>query len=208
MSARHPHVLLRSSATIFVVDIQERFRPHIAGFADLVAATELLVRGAQSLGIPVAYSEQYPAGLGVTVPELAGPAGAPLTGAPMFEKMEISSRAAVGWNSLPPTVRDAQQIVIAGIETHVCISQTVHDLLADGKQVHIAVDAVGSRSDRQRDIALERLRAEGAVLTSVEMALFELLGIAGTPEFKTVQGLIKEYDAARARELSNEEVHA
>lgn len=206
MSPRHPHLLRRASTAVFVVDIQERFRPHIAGFNAVVAATSLLVRSAKQLNIPVAYSEQYPTGLGATVPELAGSDEAPLAGAAMFEKMEISSRAASGWDSLPATVRDAQQIVIAGIETHVCISQTAHDLLADGKQVHVAADAVGSRDNWQRNTAIDRLRTAGAVITSAEMAIFELLELAGTADFKAVQGLIKEYDAARARELR--EVHA
>lgn len=193
MSARHPQLLSPATTAVFVVDVQEAFRKHIDGFEPMVAAIDLLVRGAREIGVPVAYSEQYPQGLGRTVDELVEP----LATSAMFEKIEISSRTAPGWESLPEAVRDAQQIVVVGIETHVCVSQTVHDMLAAGTQVHVPIDAVSSRAPAQRAAALDRLSRAGAVLTTVEMALFELLEKAGTPEFKAVQGLIKQYDAAR-----------
>lgn len=199
MATRHPHLLSRTRAAVFVVDIQEAFRSHIAGFSELVAATSVLARGAAALDVPIAYSEQYPRGLGATVDELSSGPDAPLANAPWFEKLEISSFVAPGWHAeLPPAVRDAEQLIIVGIEAHVCVSQTVHDALAAGRQVHVVQDAVGSRSTCQRDAALSRMANAGAILTTVEMALFELLERAGTEEFKAVQRLIKEYDAARA----------
>ena len=84
-----------------------------------------------------------------------------------------------------------KQVILAGIETHVCVYQTAIDLISNGYQVSVVADAVGSRAASNKDIALQRMVAEGAKLTSTEMALFELLGRAGTPEFKEVQALVK-----------------
>jgi nicotinamidase-related amidase len=193
MADRHPDLLSADKCALFVVDVQENFRPHIAGFEAMVDAQKLLIAGFTELGVPVGYSEQYPRGLGQTVPELTELLG----DAPMFEKVEISSCAAPGWSQLPAEVTGREQIVIVGIETHVCVSQTVHDLLHQGKKVHVVADAVGSRDPWQREMALERLARAGAVVTTAETVLFELLNVAGTPEFKAVQRLIKQHDAAR-----------
>jgi nicotinamidase-related amidase len=193
VSDRHPDLLSVERTALFVVDIQEGFRRHIDGFDAMVAATKLLIEGCRELGVPTGYSEQYPAGLGHTVPELLEV----LDGAESFEKVEISSVAAAGWRDLPPAITSRGAIVIAGIETHVCVNQTVHDLLHRGTRVHIAADAVGSRDPWQRDVALQRLERAGAIVTTVETVLFELLECAGTPQFKAVQALIKQHDAAR-----------
>jgi nicotinamidase-related amidase len=83
------------------------------------------------------------------------------------------------------------QVLVGGIETHVCVSQTVHDLLDRGLEVHVAADAVSSRTPENRELGLAKMERAGAILTSTEMALFELLGRAGTPEFKAVQELVK-----------------
>lgn len=206
ISERHPDLLTVGNTAAFVVDVQERFRPHIHGFEEMVAAIRLLLRGCHQIGVPVASSEQYPEGLGATVPELAELLG----DAPMFSKMEISSCAAPGWNAQPAEIRDADTVIVVGIETHVCVNQTVHDLLARGKRVHVVADAVGSRDPWQREVALERLSRAGATITTVEMALFELLEVAGSENFKAVQKLIKEFDAERLAALAHarEEVHA
>ncbi len=188
--SRHPHLLDAGSCAILVVDVQEAFRTHIAGFEEMVASIELLLRGSRPFEIPVGWSEQYPAGLGSTVEELR-----PLLPADAgFEKVEISSLDAPGWATLPRAVREAQQLIVVGIETHVCISQTVHGLLHAGRTVHVPVDAVSSRSPRSREVALERLRHEGAVLTTVESALFELAQVAGTKPFREMQREVKEHD--------------
>ncbi len=188
---RHENMIDRASCAAFVVDIQEAFRPHIADFDNLVRSTTLLLSALRMLDVPVAYSEQYPKGLGSTIPEI----GEILKGAPCFEKLEISSRAAAGWEELPESITGARQIIIAGIEAHVCVSQTVHDLVAAGVQVHVPADAVASRDAWQKRIALKRLEAVGAVVTTVEMILFEILETAGTGDFKAVQKLIKQHDA-------------
>lgn len=195
MAERHSHLLTVDTTAALVVDVQENFRAHIAGFEEMVASTCLLLKALDRLGVPVAISEQYPQGLGRTVDEISQLAGA----APTFEKLEVSSCAAAGWSELPSEYLDRPAFVVVGIETHVCVSQTTHDLLAAGKNVHVVADAVGSRDPWQKELALRRLERAGAVVTSVEMALFELLGTAGTPEFRDVQRLIKEHDAAVVR---------
>ncbi|MBC7460775.1 MAG: isochorismatase family protein [Thermoleophilia bacterium] len=174
-----------------MVDVQERFRPHIEGFEELVAAIRLLVQGARLLGVPVAYSEQYPQGLGPTVAELLDVMP---DDAASYEKVDISSAAAPGWVELPASVRDAEQLVLVGIEAHVCVRQTALDLLHQGRSVHVPVDAISSRSRRALDIAERDMERSGAHLATVEQVLFDWLGVAGTPEFKAVQSLIKARD--------------
>jgi nicotinamidase-related amidase len=191
MPARHPDLLTRGSTGLFVVDVQERFRPHIFRFDELVGAIQFAIRGAVELGIPVAYSEQYPQGLGETVREVTSVLPAD---AAHFEKLEISSVAAAGWNDLPGAFTGHNHIVLVGIETHVCVAQTALDLLAAGTKVQIPADAVGSRDPWQREVALERLARAGATITTVEAVLFELLGAAGTDEFKAIQNLIKDHE--------------
>ena len=108
-----------------------------------------------------------------------------LEGEPTIEKSVFSAARADGFD-----LAGRRQALVCGIEAHVCVSQTVHDLLADGLQVHVVADAVGSRHEQDRERALERMQAAGAVISTVEAALFELLERAGTPEFKPVQRLI------------------
>jgi nicotinamidase-related amidase len=124
-------------------------------------------------------TEQYPKGLGHTAAEVG------LHDEPVIEKTVFSAVRAEGFG-----LDGRDQVVVCGIETHVCVSQTVHDLLADGVEVHVPADAVGSRHRLDYELGLERLQRAGAVVSSVESVLFELLGRAGTPEFKEVQKLV------------------
>jgi nicotinamidase-related amidase len=124
-------------------------------------------------------TEQYPTGLGHTAPEVG------LQGERPLEKTVFSAARAEGFD-----LAGREQAIVCGIETHVCVSQTVHDLLARGIEVHVPADAVGSRHELDYERGLERLERAGAVVSTVEAALFELLERAGTPEFKAVQKLI------------------
>lgn len=187
---RHPGLLSRASTAIFVVDIQERFRDYVAGFDGVVSNTRLLLRAAELMDIPVVFSEQYPKGLGATVDELMPE----LDGAAYFEKLEISSACARGYQEATADLGDDVTWLVTGIEAHVCVNQTVHDMLHQGHRVHVCADAVGSHDPYQRDVALRRFAAAGATVTTVEAAIFELLQRAGTDEFKQVQQLIKLHD--------------
>ena len=175
-------MLGRSSTVLVVVDAQEAFRPAVLDFERVVHNAAVLVQGARALGVPVVVTEQYPKGLGRTVPEVAEH----LNGVEPIEKLCFSAAAADGFDT-----GGREQVLVCGIESHVCVSQTVHELLDRGLEVHVARDAVTSRTEENREVGIRRMEAAGAIVTSVETALFELLGAAGTEEFKTVQGLIR-----------------
>jgi len=172
-------------AALVVIDFQEAFRKAVPVFDDVAGAAGVLVEGAKAVGIPVVATEQYPKGLGHTVPEVAEylPEGV----API-EKLCFSAVEAEGFD-----LGGRDQALVCGVETHVCVSQTALDLLATGVDVHVAVDAVGSRSKQNWRLGLEKIERAGAMLSSVEMALFELVRRAGSDEFKRVQKLILDW---------------
>ena len=173
----------RERTALVVVDVQEAFRKALGNFDAVADAAGTLVQGARELGIPIVVTEQYPKGLGHTVPEVAEhlPAGlAPI------EKVCFSAVAAEGF-----ALGDRDQALVCGIEAHVCVNQTVLDLLDEQVKVQVAEDAVGSRTDANRQLGLHKMERAGAVLTSVETALFELLRGSDAPEFKQVQALVK-----------------
>jgi nicotinamidase-related amidase len=171
-------LLSRERAALIVVDVQEAFRPYDA-FAAVAASARKLLQAARILAVPALVSEQYPKGLGHTAPEVG------LEGEPLLEKTVFSAARADRFD-----LGAREQVIVCGIETHVCVSQTVHDLLDRGVDVHVPADAVGSRHGIDYERGLERMERAGAVVTTVEAALFELLERAGTPEFKAVQQLI------------------
>jgi nicotinamidase-related amidase len=171
-------LLERDRAALIVVDVQEGFRPY-ESFAGVADACAKLVQASRILDLPRTVSEQYPKGLGHTAPEVGLAEETPI------EKSVFSAVRADGFD-----LAGRDQAVVCGIETHVCVSQTVHDLLDRGVEVHVPADAVGSRHRIDYERGLERLERAGAVVTTVEAALFELLERAGTPEFKAVQKLI------------------
>jgi nicotinamidase-related amidase len=176
-------LLDRERTTLIVVDVQEAFRPVVRKFERVANNVATLVEGAKALGVPTVITEQYPRGLGSTVPEVAEHLP---KGVEPIDKVCFSAAQADGFDL---GVRD--QVLLCGIEAHVCVSQTAHDLLDGGVQVHVARDAVSSRTKENRELGLHKMEASGAIVTSVEAALFELLGAAGTPEFKAVQALVK-----------------
>jgi nicotinamidase-related amidase len=176
------HTLQRDRTALVVVDIQEAFRSVVGEFDAVAHNAAVLVQGARILDVPVLVTEQYPRGLGATVPEVAQH----LDGVPRLEKVVFSAARADGFD-----LAGRDQALVCGIETHVCVAQTVADLLDDGADVQVAADAVSSRTAANRRTGLAKMEASGAMLTSTEMALFELLGRAGTPEFKEVQALVK-----------------
>jgi nicotinamidase-related amidase len=171
-------LLKRDRATLVVVDVQEGFRSY-ESFAGVADGCAKLLEAARILAVPSIISEQYPKGLGHTAPELG------VQEEPRIEKTVFSAARAEGFDLGLRT-----QAIVCGIETHVCVSQTVHDLLDRGIDVHVPADAVGSRHQLDYERGLERLERAGAVVSTVESVLFELLERAGTPEFKQVQRLI------------------
>jgi nicotinamidase-related amidase len=174
--------LERTASVLCVVDVQERLVPAMADGEGVVARCRRLVEGALLLGVPMVATEQYRKGLGPTVPSLAERLPPPL------EKLSFSCCGGAGFAAaIPPAAR---QVVLCGLETHVCVAQTALDLLAQGYAVFLAVDAITSRHAIDRDVALRRLEASGAVPTTSEAILFEWCRTAAHPEFQAVRKLV------------------
>jgi nicotinamidase-related amidase len=180
-------VLDRGNALLLVVDVQERLASAMPqdALARLQQNAGVLIKAAQRLDLPVVATEQYPKGLGRTVPALRE-----LLREPPMEKMEFSCGAS------KPIARHIlgagrKQVIVAGMESHVCVFQTVRDLVRGGFSVFLVEDAVISRTEANRATGLRLCERAGAVLTSTEAVLFDLLGVAGTPEFKELAPLIK-----------------
>jgi nicotinamidase-related amidase len=170
---------------LLVIDIQEKLLPLIPSAAALVRNVAFLIDGARVLHMPIQATEQYPKGLGPTVADLASKLP------PRAEKVAFSCCA------IPAVVEGFRtagrpKVVLAGIETHVCVQQTALDLLALDFRVYIPVDAVGSRYALDHEQALHRLEQAGAVITTSESAVFEWVGVAGTPQFKEISRLVQE----------------
>jgi nicotinamidase-related amidase len=184
---RHPALLRRDETGLILVDVQEAFRPVIDRFDEVVANCGLLAEGFGVLGRPVLVSEQYPKGLGRTVPELAERLP---EGARVVEKVRFSA-CGVGAFDEALAAAGCRSWVVAGIEAHVCVNQTVHDLLQRGFAAQVAADAVSSRTPRNAALGMEKMTAAGAATTSAEMALFEMLEQAGSDEFKQISRLVR-----------------
>ncbi|WP_425617094.1 isochorismatase family protein [Anatilimnocola sp. NA78] len=170
---------------LLVVDMQEKLLKLIAGHERVTWNCRRLIDGAKLLGVPVAGTEQYPQGLGPTTSVLAERIG------PMPAKKIFSSRECA---EIFYRWRDAgiYKVLVCGIEAHVCVQQTVLDLLSEGFRTYVAVDAIGSRATLDAEIAIRRLDASGATLTTTEAALFEWCETAANPQFKVISALVKE----------------
>lgn len=179
-------VACRDRTALLIIDVQEKFRPVIPNFQGILEKLVLISRSAGILHIPIIVTEQYPRGLGRTVEELHHV----LEGAEPIEKLSFScfgeERFLEGLQKL-----GVNTLILGGIEAHVCVAQTALHAVREGYQVHVLEDAVGSRNPEHVRVALERLREAGVVISCTEMAVFELLGCAGTLEFKDIQKLIK-----------------
>ena len=175
----------KDDTRLLIVDMQEKFVPVIDAFDRVLDNCVKLLRGAKCLQMPISATEQYPQGLGTTVPEIAEF----LDEVP--EKLEFSCLNALDWVGTARVSDGRTRVIVAGIETHVCIQQTVLDLLAHGFRVYLPVDAVSSRKPLDREIALQRMADSGVVLSTTESLLFELCQTAGTPEFKEISRLVR-----------------
>lgn len=181
--------LQRADALLIIIDVQEKLMPVIDRAADVERNIERLIRGSRIIDIPVVVTEQYVKGLGPTVPALRKA----LEECGGYEPVEKACFSGFGSGEFQAALRQQKkkQLIVSGIETHVCVYQTVSDLLGAGYEVTIVADAVSSRSAENRDIALRRMAGDGAKLSSTEMALFELVVQSGTDEFRAVSKLVK-----------------
>lgn len=182
---KYPTALVRRNTALIVIDIQEKILKVINEFERVVDNSLKLIKGFKILNIPIYFTEQYPKGLGPTIAEIRDE----LKNNPI-EKMTFSCSGA-GDLFKELIDNDISQVVICGIESHVCVLQTVLDLLANGFQVNVAADAVSSRKEFDYKIALDRMRSHGAEITTAESVLFELLEVCGTDQFKQISKLVK-----------------
>ena len=191
--------LLDAAACLLVlVDVQERLLPAVAEPGRALAGCLKLARAAGLAGVPVAVTEQYPKGLGRTVPELRAALDALPGGPPAaVEKLRFSAAAALGWTYAAERDDNRYWAVVAGLEAHVCVLQTAFDLLSMGYRVAVPADAVASRGPHDRDAALVRLRDHGVVVTTVESVLFEWCESADHPAFRQIQSLITDKSEPR-----------
>lgn len=183
---RSPELMRPQDTALLVVDMQTRLLPVMLDSERTVWNCRRLIDGAKILNVPVFATEQYPEKLGPTADELTTRIE---TDIPAKLTFSCGSCESIFGNLREQGVH---RVLVCGIETHVCVQQTVLDLLAAGYQVNVAVDAVSSRYAIDRDTALRRLEAAGAYLTTTESALFELCGEAGTETFRELSTLFKE----------------
>lgn len=183
---RSPYLMRPADTALLVVDTQERLLAVIPEAPRIVWNCRRLVDGANILAVRASYAEQNPEKLGPTAAVLVE-----RLGNSAHTKLDFSCAAC---GNIFPSWQDAgiTKVLLCGIETHVCVQQTAHDLLAAGYQVFVAADAVGSRMAIDHDVALRRMDSAGAIITTTEAALFEWCERAGTPEFRQISALAKE----------------
>jgi nicotinamidase-related amidase len=173
------------SAALVVVDMQEGFRNAVPDFALIASRIVSAVRGFQALGLPVIVSEQYPKGLGHTAEEIQ------LVFDESQTVIEKTAFSAAGVEAFEKAIVGKEQIVLAGLEAHICVSQTAIDLIDRGLQVHVLTDCVASRFDYNTRAGLHKMRRAGVIEATVESVLFELLRDSSHPKFKEIQALVK-----------------
>ncbi|MDD4985389.1 MAG: hydrolase [Dehalococcoidales bacterium] len=174
------------NTVLVIVDVQDKLATVMSDKEELFLNLEKLIRGAQALGVPIIVTEQYPQGLGKTIPQLAR----------FLSDVQPIAKLSFSCCSEESFLREIKalnrrQVLVAGIESHVCIYQTVADLLGIGYEVQVVSDAVSSRTAGNKEIALDKMRSAGAGITSTEMALFELLRVARGEVFKEIIRIVR-----------------
>mmetsp|Transcript_7087 Transcript_7087/g.8167 ORF Transcript_7087/g.8167 Transcript_7087/m.8167 type:complete len:204 (-) Transcript_7087:379-990(-) len=182
-------ILKPSTTSLFVCDVQEKFRKIIHEYPSVIEMSRYMLEGANALNIPTVLTEQVPDKLGVTCEELQPHIP---TSARNFPKTRFSMMTPDVKEHLKTQLPEVKQILLCGIEAHVCVTQTALDLLADGYEVHLIVDAISSSRAPDREIALQRMSQAGAFLCSAEMAMFQLCGDAKSEHFKAISKLAKQ----------------
>lgn len=176
----------KERSVALIIDVQERIFPVIHDHGTLAKNLSILIQGLRIIGVPVVVTEQYVKGLGPTIPELT----------PYMEGLTRLEKLSFSCCDDPKVmekmaVMGKEFVIIAGIESHVCVLQTALDLKANGYHPVVVEDCISSRLENNKKIAIERMRQDGAIITSYESLLFELLRYSGTEEFKAVSKLVK-----------------
>ena len=184
---RHQNTLDAAQTALVIIDMQEAFRASISDFAETAARIALVAHAAQLLRVPIIVTEQYPKGLGLTANEIKAVLPDSLS---VIEKTAFSACGAEQFERELERA-GARQVLVCGIEAHICVNQTTHDLLSRGRQVHLLMDCITARTAHNKQTALNKMQQSGALPSSTEMALFELLRDARHEQFKAIQKLIK-----------------
>lgn len=182
-----PNTLQYGQAAFVVIDMQDAFRAAISDFVETSARIALMTHATRLLNVPLIITEQYPKGLGRTAGEI-------LAVLPEdFEAIEKTAFSSCGASSFMTKLEESKawQVIICGIEAHICVNQTTHDLLANGYQVHLLTDCITARTQNNKKVGMEKMVRSGAILSSIEMALFELMRDAKHEQFRAIQKLIK-----------------
>ena len=182
----HSSVLRKEGTALVVIDFQEKLVPFVSKRDETLKNAATMLQAARIYNIPIVLTEHYPKGLGRTVPEIS----AHIPGIQPIEKVVFSAFGAPEFVKRLEELR-IRTLIVEGIETHICINQTVHDALEMGYGVHVISDAVSSRAEHNYHVGIEKMRQSGAVISSTEMALYELQHRADVPEFKDLLKLIK-----------------
>ena len=183
---RFEKLLVTDKTALLIIDIQERIMRVINEYETVVESTIKLIKGFKALGIPIYYTEQYPKGLGPTVDSIRNE----LEENDAIQKLSFSCFGAGDlFNELKKN--GISQVVVCGVESHVCVQQTVLDLIANDFQVNLAADAVSSRKVKDYEISISRMNRHGADVTTAEAILFELLNVCGTETFKQISKIVK-----------------
>lgn len=179
--------ILAEETMALIIDFQERLVPVINHSEELLRSSSILVKGLKTLGIPMVVSQQYTKGIGMTVPAITEAVGEDFI---YYDKVTFSCAED---EKLLERIRETgkRNIILCGIEAHICVLQTAIDLIALGYNVILVEDCIGSRRESDRAVAVRRAAAEGAIITTYESLLFELTRVAKTEVFKTISGLIK-----------------
>jgi nicotinamidase-related amidase len=183
----HKNTLDAAHTTLVIIDMQEGFRSVISDFAETAARIALIAHAAQLLKVPLIITEQYPRGLGHTANEIKAVLPDDVN---VIEKTSFSSCGAQPFEAELERTQ-ALHILICGIEAHICVNQTTHDLLERGYRVHLLTDCINARSVHDKEIGLAKMQQSGALPSSTELALFELLRDSKHEQFKAIQNLIK-----------------
>ncbi|KAF2164671.1 hypothetical protein M409DRAFT_25065 [Zasmidium cellare ATCC 36951] len=187
--------------TLFICDLQEKFRGAIYEFAKVVSTTQKLLKASQILDIPVIATTQLRGKLGETCPELGLDSADGVKTKVHADKSAFSMWTPEVQKAFKGLGSEKRECIIVGIESHICVTQTTLDLLREGHKVYVIADGVSSCNPQEVLIALNRLRAEGAVVTSSESFLYECMGDAGITEFREMSNLVKEYNAKTKENL-------
>lgn len=179
-------LLTRDGTVLVVIDVQEKLFAKVKDQERIANNIRRLIQFAGILGMPVVLTEQYPKGLGSTIPEIRN-----LTSEiKPIEKLEFSCLASSAFRERLDEIQ-ARNLILTGIEAHICVAQTAIEALAEGYGVYVVQDAVSSRRLEDKAVAIERMRNQGAIIVTTEMLMYEILRKAGTPEFKKILELVK-----------------